>query len=152
MRFIFVLLVSMSLVGAGEKAPFFAGPWNSIDGKTITLFNDGRPVLMDFWASWCVACRFATPHITAIGNDIPSLRLIGVNVDEGDLSDAHKFVELTKMKYPSIVDVPDRLSSPLQIEGLPSIILFDAHGKILKRWLGEPEDLEDQVRQALHID
>jgi len=157
MKLIAMLVLCSSLLWAKDKstkdnAPFYAGPWTTLEGKKITLFTDGKPVLMDFWASWCVACRMATPHITAIGNDIPNLRIIGVNVEEGDLADAHKFVEITKMKYPSIVDIPDRLSTPLQIEGLPSIILFDAKGKILKRWLGEPEDLGDSVRQALGIE
>lgn len=136
--------------GVACAAPISSGPYTSLEGKPVPLFAEGKPVLLDFWASWCVPCRFAVPELNQIAKDHPNVRVIGVNADDpGDFENARRFIKVTKMEYPSIVDIPDQISDRLQVDALPTLILLDAKGQEIRRWIGAPEDLRAQIAKAL---
>lgn len=137
-------------VGLAFAAPISSGPFTSLDGKRIALLAEGKPVLLDFWASWCVPCRFAVPELNQFAKEHPNVRVIGVNADDaGDFENARRFIKVTKMEYPSIVDIPDQISERLQVDALPTLILLDAKGQEIRRWIGAPEDLREQIGKAL---
>jgi cytochrome c biogenesis protein CcmG, thiol:disulfide interchange protein DsbE len=126
------------------------GPWTTLDGKPMVFFQDGKPLLLDFWASWCIPCRQAVTELNEISEDIPSLRIVGVNTDDpGNFEGAKHFMRVTKMSYPTIVDMPEQISNPLHVDGLPTLILFNAKGKEIKRWVGAPESLRQEIQDAL---
>lgn len=147
-----VFILSFALVAWSNpplKSPL-AGSWTTLDGGKVELFRDNRLVLVDFWASWCVACRYAVPNLMNLQKKYPQLRLVGVNVDDpSSMPQAHKFIQLTGMNYQSILDIPEKISGPLAIEGLPTLILFSAQGKELWRSIGEPESLELELKKYL---
>lgn len=128
----------------------YKGNWATVQGKQISLFQDKKAVLFDFWASWCVPCRASIPSLNAISKNLVELRVVGVNADDaGDLEQAQKFIKRTEMAYPSILDIPSKLSEPLQVEVIPTLILLDANGQELGRWIGEPEAFEQILRKLL---
>jgi len=143
------LCIAIMAIASVAASPF-AGPWSTLDGKQKTLFQDGKPVLFDFWASWCVPCRIAVPGLNALAEDNPNIHLVGVITDDpGDFEQARSFITKTKMAYPSIIDIPEKLSDALQVEALPTLLLLDAKGKELGRWIGEPDDLQKQIEVLL---
>lgn len=148
MKRILIFAIAFAFSSFAATAP--KGPFTTLDGKALALFADGKPVLLDFWASWCIPCRFAVPELNQIAMEHPSMHIVGVNADDpGNFDQAKRFMQATKMAYPSIVDIPEQISNHLQVDALPTLILFDGKGKELRRWIGAPQDLREQIRKSL---
>lgn len=54
----------------------------SIDNFTEEVINSQRPVLVDFWASWCGPCKMLAPVIDEIANEKDDFKFVKINVDE----------------------------------------------------------------------
>lgn len=146
-RLVAILLVTTAFSFAGMNSQ---GPFTSLDGKPVPLFVGDKLVLLDFWASWCIPCRMAVPEVNQIAKDHPNLRVVGVNADDpADFEKARRFIKSTKMSYPSIVDIPEQVSDALKVDAIPTLILLDSQGKEIKRWVGAPADLREQVRKFI---
>jgi cytochrome c biogenesis protein CcmG, thiol:disulfide interchange protein DsbE len=91
----------------------------------------GRPVVMNFWASWCIPCRDEAPLLNASarahrGNVV----FLGVNVQ--DLSeDALKFLREFKAPYVSVRDRNNKTFDDYGLTGVPETYYLDARGRIV---------------------
>ncbi|MBO0859194.1 MAG: redoxin domain-containing protein [Chloracidobacterium sp.] len=117
----------------------------TLDGKTTslnTLLGEGKPVLIDFWATWCGPCRMVIPHMVEMhrryGKD--GLIVIGMDLeDPGTQGQAvRNFVKRNGMNY-QIVFAPHSIYqflSGLAMARVPFTVLFGADGKLTWRLLG----------------
>ncbi len=52
------------------------------DNFNNEVMNSDKPVLIDFWASWCGPCRMVSPIVDEISEEVPSVKVVKINVDE----------------------------------------------------------------------
>jgi len=100
------------------------------DGRYTTLAElKGRPVLINFWATWCPPCRAEMPELLQAARDYPDLAMLAVNVAEKPAL-VSQFAEQFRMDVPVVVDPQGAISDRYGVRGLPTSIFLDADGKI----------------------
>ncbi|MET0891109.1 MAG: TlpA disulfide reductase family protein [Stenotrophomonas maltophilia] len=133
---------------AGKPAP--ALQWNDLDGGQATLAQwRGRPVLLNYWASWCGPCLKELPDLQRFSQAqavLPNgVHVVGVALD--DIEAARALRDQLDLTYPQLVesDGPPGTAAGFgnRIGTLPFSVLIDAHGTVLQVHNGplHPADL-----------
>ena len=120
----------------GRVAPNFL--LQGLDGGSIQLSAfRGRPVLLNFWASWCGPCRAETPDLQRLAEDVPSLVVLGVNQQE-DPGTARDFATELRLTYPIALDRSGEVSLGYRIGlGIPVSFLIGPDGVIQHVYPGQ---------------
>lgn len=96
----------------------------------------GRPVILNFWASWCVPCQEEMPVLAGVSKQMGArVEFIGVNTaDQRGL--AQSFLSKTGVTYPIAFDPVSKVGSQYGVYGLPVTIFISSSGKLLGREVG----------------
>lgn len=119
------------------------------DGRYISLANlKGRPVMINFWATWCGPCRLEMPEIVAEANRNQDLVVLAINVQE-ELTQLQPFAEDFAMTMPVVLDSDATLRQLYEVSGMPTSVFIDTEGKIATIWRGilTPDSLHQFVAQ-----
>lgn len=129
-----------------EATPFEPFPAPAVQGDVVTgdgaggtlALADlrGKPVVVNFWASWCGPCRKEGPDLVAFAKSHPGVAMLGINVADGE-SQAAPFARELGFTWPSIADRGQALYREFRLIGLPSTFVVDADGKVVFRKIGE---------------
>lgn len=119
-------------------APAFILPDLAEPARSVALADfAGRPVVVNFWASWCVPCRREMPRLAEAARRLEGrVAFLGVNYKD-DRDDALALARETGLPYPSAVDAGGDLGSRYGVYGMPTTMFVDAGGRIVGRYLGE---------------
>ncbi|MDA8062256.1 MAG: redoxin domain-containing protein [Actinomycetota bacterium] len=97
----------------------------------------GHPVVLNFFASWCSACKAEAPGLGAAARRLPAgVRLVGVDVADS-IGPAEAFVRRYRLPYPVGEDPEGNVAGLYGITGLPTTIFISASGQIVDRHVGE---------------
>lgn len=109
----------------GGPAPEFQLP--VLGGGTLSSQElKGSPVVINFWASWCVPCRQEAPLLEATFKQYQAKGVRFVGVDYNDLeSDALSFVKQFGITYPSVRDPDGTLVKQFGVRGVPETFFID---------------------------
>jgi thiol-disulfide isomerase/thioredoxin len=121
----------------GRVSPDFQLP--SIDGGTIALTGlRGKPVVVNFFATWCVPCKKELPAFQALAGQYASRGLSFVLIDvQEDPDDVGVFLGDLKINLPAVVDSSGEVVKTYRVRGLPSTFFVGADGVIKQAQLGE---------------
>lgn len=106
----------------------------------------GRPVVFNFWATWCPPCIKEMPDLQALSQQFPGVQFVGLGVDTA--ANVRKFMPKVNVSYPLLVtgyagiDLMKSLGNAAG--GLPFTLVYDAAGQVVERILGQikPAELE----------
>jgi len=134
-----VVVLALLLRPAGERAaPSFELP--RLDGSGSLTDEDfrGAPVVINFWASWCIPCREEARTLQRAWEEFEGrgVRFLGVNVQ--DTSDsARRFVEDFGITFPVVRDADQKLARDLGVYGLPQTFFIDHTWRLESSEAGE---------------
>ncbi|MCC7163277.1 MAG: TlpA family protein disulfide reductase [Anaerolineae bacterium] len=106
----------------------------TFEGETYSLADlKGRPVVLNFWASWCIPCRDEAPALQRAWETYKDRGVMVLGVDYVDTeSDAKKFIAEFRQTYPNAPDLGTRISQAFRISGVPETYFIDREGKMLQ--------------------
>lgn len=121
----------------GDLAPDFE-LINAGSGKKVRLSDlRGRPVLVNFWATWCAPCRTEMPALekAAITYRSDGLEILAVNFGESQAAVLAFAAELG-LKIPLLLDSDGAVQASYRVPGYPSSYFIDRQGRVAALQLG----------------
>ena len=124
------------LTRAQQQAPEFTLPL--FDGGELVLTElRGRPVVINFWASWCAPCVDEAPDLERtwrryMDDDVV---FIGVDIQDTDES-ARAYIDEFDVTYPNGHDDQGRITVDYGVIGIPVTFFVNRSGTIERRWVG----------------
>lgn len=137
----------------GDPAPKMVA-W-TLDGELQIMEWQGF-TLLNFWATWCEACRLEMPELQKMQDDFgdKGFRVFGLNREPISAEEVRTFLEGTGVQYPQLK--PDAVLAErwAGINVLPTSYLIDAEGKILRKYVGastqQIEGLRNDIENLVH--
>jgi thiol-disulfide isomerase/thioredoxin len=119
----------------GAQAPDFE--LERINGGTLRLSDlRGRPVLVNFWATWCGPCILEMPNIQKYYEKYSGqFEVVAVNADESQRS-VDKFVKDIGVTFPVVLDPGLKIQALYRPRGLPTTFIIDAEGRVRTQHIG----------------
>ncbi|MEO6487300.1 MAG: redoxin family protein [Thermoanaerobaculia bacterium] len=135
----------------GRVAPAFAlrevGTGNTIG---LEQFR-GKPVVLNFWATWCGPCYEEHPVLVANARQLGSeVQFLGVVFQDSE-DKIMKFLNERGAAYPTVVDDAGKTAIAYGVGGVPETFFLDASGKIVSKFSGplSTEELRANLAKAV---
>ncbi len=136
----FALLLTLLFYGLQQRnapplatgaAPAFEV--TTFDGQHFSSASlRGKPVIVNFWASWCVPCRDEAAALQGVWDKYRAQGLVVLGVDYVDTEpEAKKFITDFKQTYPNGPDLGTRISQAYRITGVPETFFITRDGQLL---------------------
>jgi cytochrome c biogenesis protein CcmG/thiol:disulfide interchange protein DsbE len=136
----------------GFLAPHFS--LKGLDNQTYTVEGKrNKPVILNFWASWCGPCKMEAPDLQKIYEKYgQQVDMYGINVTTNDSPEAAMaFVQTYKLSFPIPMDVAGTVANQYLIQAFPTTYLIDKEGIVRKKIIGmiDAGMLELELRKLL---
>lgn len=125
----------------------------TIDGKSLrvdTLKNDGKPMIIDFFATWCKPCNRELNEIAEVyeeWQEETGVKLVAISIDKAQ--DTHKVAPLVaENEWPwetVLLDPNQELMRVLGIQMIPFTLIVDGEGKIVYKHNGYTDGAEEEL-------
>jgi thiol-disulfide isomerase/thioredoxin len=142
----------------------------TVAGETKVSKSHPAGVLVDFWATWCVPCRKAMPHMQQLNETYKpageqaegGLRVYGIALDEAGGKVVKPFYQKLKITYPMLADPPSSASpegvvrtakdmkKKYEIQEIPVVYLIDSSGTITHVHVGFKEEHIAELDKAVN--
>jgi thiol-disulfide isomerase/thioredoxin len=122
-----------------------------LDGKPWTLAAlKGRPVLLNFWASWCEPCRAEMPslELLATRHEKAGLAILSINYQE-PLPTIRRFLETLPFSLPILLDRDGDVAGAWTPRVFPTTVLIDRSGTARSSVIGELDWMGDTARALI---
>jgi cytochrome c biogenesis protein CcmG, thiol:disulfide interchange protein DsbE len=160
-KLLFILLLSPVLLSLNTPQ---AGSIPSIvlkdlDGNSVDtgkLTNDGKPILICFWATWCTPCKKELNTYSELYDDWQKetgVKIYAVTIDDQRTVNSVKpYVNSVSWEYEVLLDVNKSFSQAMGVNSPPHTFLLDKTGNIVWQHVGyQPGDEEEVYEQILKL-
>lgn len=126
----------------GNLAPEFT--LTTLDGQTVSLAElRGKPVVLNYWVTWCVPCREEMPSIEAIQNEYIDQGLVVLSVNgtkQDSLGDVKELVQELGISFPVLLDEKESVYNSYRVLFMPTSFFIDSRGVIQDIVLGSTSE------------
>lgn len=123
------------------------------DGGRAYAFSkfQGKPVILNFWATWCEPCREEMPEISSLAAQHPEIAVLGLAIDEA--AAVHEFIESTPVSYPLLIAENEGMPLAEQLGNtkgvLPYTVVISAQGEVTQTFFGRVN--RQMLQKALNL-
>ncbi len=145
--------VASATARVGAPAPDFSS--QRLDGTTVQLGQyRGKPVLLNFWATWCGPCQDEMPLLQRASDrySMTGLTVLAINYQQTDRQSMTDFLKKVGAKFAAVYDPNGRIATAYGVTiGLPVSVFIDRDGAVSFVQLGQVSDivLEAQLHKIL---
>ena len=118
-------------------APWFGG-YDRVSGERVDLDDlRGRVVMVDFWSSWCVACRVEAADLAQVYREYNNadVEFVGIAVWDRP-ADADEHIDRYDVTYLNILDPRGTMAVSYGVRGVPEKFFLDTEGRIIRKLIG----------------
>jgi len=135
-----------------KAAPDFT--LQSLDGKTVRLSDyHGKPVVLNFWATWCEPCKIEMPWFVDLQRQYASagVQFLGVAMDDASAKEIGQFAASMKVNYPILIGKESVGDDYGGVQFLPETFYIDRAGNVVDKAFGLKGrgEIEDDIKKIL---
>lgn len=121
----------VSLPAADFTLPLFTG------GSLSLSSYRGKPVVINFWASWCPPCRQEAPTLEKVWREYKDkgVTFIGIDIQDTEAA-ARAYIKEFDITYPNVRDLKGTATIDYGVSGIPVTFFINRDGVIVRRWVG----------------
>lgn len=134
----------------GRPAPEFS--LTDLQGQPAQLAAwHGTPVLLNFFKSDCAWCQAEMPKFVEVCSRHPDLdlKILGIAVGQDDATSAANFAAETDFNFPIALDSEHTVRELYALQRVPTLVLINAAGNIIRIYEGASEQLSGIIEQTL---
>ncbi|HZG43490.1 MAG TPA: TlpA disulfide reductase family protein [Longimicrobium sp.] len=135
-------------VAVGKPVPPYVA--QVLDGDRTSLADlQGRPVLLNVWATWCGPCQKEIPSLEALHREYgpKGLRVVGVSIDQASEQQAiREFMQEHGVSFDVWLDPSGDVTSQFSMIGVPNTFLIGSDGTLLWKKVGPVHATDQELR------
>ncbi len=148
--FLIVLMMVVVVTANAQKLPSVV--LKTIDGRSVqtdTLTNNGRPFIIDFFATWCKPCNRELNAINEVYEEWQQetgVKIIAVSIDQAqNINKVKPLVDSYGWEYDVLLDPNGDLKRALGVQMIPYVLIVDGQGNIAYKHNGYTDGAENEL-------
>lgn len=125
-------------------------PLEELSGKISKGLGSykGKTVLVEFWSTWCPACRASHERLSAYANEMKDKGIVVLAISSEEMKLLVDYAEKTKPNFTILRDGTEKLHSELKVSAIPMLLVIDKRGIMRFATIGAGSSLEEAIEKT----